>query len=63
MTSSGITRRQWLIGSVCLGLSLSMATAVEEPGFGVINNMEPYPRNADEALVRLENGNRRFWDD
>jgi len=62
MTSSGITRRQWLIASGCLGLSWGMTSAAESPGFGVIN-MEPYPRNADEALVRLKNGNRRFMDD
>lgn len=60
MTSHGITRRQWLIGSACLGLG--MATAAEAPRLGTIDT-EPYPRNADESLIRLKNGNRRFMDD
>ena len=46
----------------CLGLSLGMSAAAESPVFDVINT-EPYPRNADEALVRLKNGNRRFMDE
>jgi carbonic anhydrase len=57
-----MTRRQWLIGSGCLGLGLGMAAAGEAPRSGAIDT-EPYPRNADEALVRLKNGNRRFMEE
>jgi len=62
MTSSGMTRRQWLIGSGCLGLGMGTVLAAEAPRSGAIDT-EPYPRNADEALVRLKNGNRRFMEE
>ena len=53
MTSSGITRRQWLMASGCLGLSLGLTSAAESPGFGVIN-MEPYPPQCRRGISASE---------
>ncbi len=62
MTTSDITRREWLLGVGCLGLGIASAVADEAPRFDTIDT-EPYPRDASEALLRLRDGNRRFVDD
>ena len=62
MTSPLITRRHWLFGACCAGLGIASGVAAETPGLGAIDT-EPYPGDADEALVRLKNGNQRFMDD
>lgn len=57
-----MTRRQWLFGACCLSLSMSSCVSSEtvEP---VAIDMEPYPRDANEALARLIQGNQRFMAD
>ena len=62
MKKHGMTRREWLVGASCLGLGMLPACATQEPRSGTIS-LEPYPRNADEGLLRLQAGNRRFMDD
>jgi carbonic anhydrase len=62
VTGNGMTRRQWLIGSGCLGLGLTVASVAEVPVTGVAQT-EPYPADAQAALVRLKHGNRRFMND
>jgi carbonic anhydrase len=62
MTSPLITRRQWLFGACCAGLGIASGVAAETTGLGAIET-EPYPRDADEALARMKNGNQRFMDD
>ncbi|MEC4749163.1 carbonic anhydrase [Methylomicrobium sp. Wu6] len=61
MKKRGITRREWLAGASCLSLALVPACATQTPRAGAIS-LEPYPRNAAEALLRLKTGNRRFMD-
>ncbi len=62
MTASNITRRQWLLGVGCLGMGIASTAADEAPQFGAVDT-EPYPRDANKALMRLKDGNRRFIDD
>lgn len=62
MKKRGITRREWLVGASCIGLSMVPACAGKISRSGAIG-LEPYPRNAAEGLLRLKTGNRRFMDD
>jgi carbonic anhydrase len=62
MKKNGMTRREWLVGASCLGLSMVPACGTQAPRFGAVS-LEPYPRNAAEGLLRLKTGNRRFMDD
>jgi carbonic anhydrase len=62
MNKYGITRRDWLVGASCLGLGMVSACATQETCSGAFSP-EPYPRNAAEALLRLQIGNGRFMDD
>ena len=62
MTCPLITRRHWLLGACCTGLGIASGVAAETTGLDAIDT-EPYPRDANEALVRLKNGNQRFRDD
>ena len=62
MTTSDFTRRQWLLGAGGLGLGIALASAADAHQSDTIDT-EPYPNDADEALVRLQNGNRHFMDD
>jgi carbonic anhydrase len=57
-----ITRRDWIIGATCVGLSMLPACGIQAPRSDDIN-LEPYPRNAAEGLLRLKIGNRRFMED
>ncbi|MBL8497039.1 carbonic anhydrase [Nitrosomonas sp. JL21] len=65
MVNRNITRRQCLLGACGLGLGMAVGVKAETPSSNPINveNAEPYPRNASEALARLKDGNRRFMDD
>ncbi|HVP42414.1 MAG TPA: carbonic anhydrase [Terriglobales bacterium] len=64
MAISEMTRRQWLLGIGCAGLGIATAAGAEAPPFATSNSeSEPFPRDADEALMRLKAGNRRFVDD
>lgn len=62
MTSPLITRRKWLLSTCCLSLGMASCVTTEtvEP---VAIDREPYPRDANEALARLKQGNQRFMDD
>ncbi|NOT12534.1 MAG: carbonic anhydrase [Methylococcaceae bacterium] len=62
MTNPLMTRRQWLFGACCLSLGMSSCVSSEtiEP---VAIDMEAYPRDANEALARLIQGNQRFMAD
>ncbi|MGZ8094852.1 MAG: carbonic anhydrase [Methylosarcina sp.] len=62
MKKRGITRREWLVGTSCIGLGMVPACAIKTPCSGAIC-LEPYPGNAAEGLLRLKTGNRRFMDD
>ncbi len=62
MTCPLITRRHWLFGACCAGLGIASGVAAKTTGRGAIDT-EPYPRDANEALARLKNGNQRFRDD
>ena len=62
MTRLLITRRHWLFGACCAGLGIASGVAAEATGLGAIDT-EPYPRDANEALARLKNGNQRFMED
>ena len=62
MTCPLITRRHWLFGACCAGLGIASSVAAETIGLDAIDT-EPFPSNANEALVRLKNGNQRFRDD
>lgn len=62
MKEHGITRREWLTGAGCLGLSMVPACSSERVRLRAIDR-GPYPRNAAEGLRRLELGNRRFMED
>lgn len=57
-----VTRRQLLSGACCVGLGMAVGVAAETPTPGTID-VEPYPRDANEALARLKLGNQRFIDD
>ena len=57
-----ITRRRWLLSACCAGLGIAISNAAETISSNAIDT-EPYPSNANEALVRLINGNQRFIDD
>lgn len=61
MKEHGITRREWLTGAGCLGLSMVSACSSRVRSRAI--DRGPYPRNAAEGLRRLEIGNRRFMDD
>ncbi|GKS68922.1 carbonic anhydrase [Nitrosomonas sp. PY1] len=69
MSNRNITRRQCLVGACGLGgLGLGMALGVKAElsstkSINIENAEEPYPRNANEALVRLKEGNKRFIND
>jgi len=62
MTRPLITRRHWLFGTCCAGLVIASGGAAETTAPSAIEK-EPYPRDANEALARLKNGNQRFIDD
>ena len=62
MTTPLITRRQWLFGACCLSLGMSACATSETVKPGAIDK-EPYPRDANEALARLKQGNQRFMAD
>ncbi|MGZ8907662.1 MAG: carbonic anhydrase [Methylobacter sp.] len=62
MTNPLITRRQWLFGACCASLGMASCVADKASVPGLID-MVPYPRDADEALVRLKQGNQRFMND
>ncbi|UOA09473.1 carbonic anhydrase [Methylobacter sp. S3L5C] len=62
MTNPFITRRQWLFGACCAGLGIASGVVAETVNVGAIDT-ESYPSNANEALMRLKNGNQRFMDD
>ncbi|SDY02452.1 carbonic anhydrase [Nitrosomonas sp. Nm58] len=62
MANLKITRREWLAGTCGLGLGIALSIATKAPSSRSVD-MESYPRNADEALARLKNGNRRFMED
>jgi carbonic anhydrase len=62
MKKYGITRREWLAGASCLGLSMIPACTTQAPRFGPLGT-ESFPRNAAEGLLRLKAGNRRFMAD
>jgi carbonic anhydrase len=62
MKKYGINRREWLVGTSCLGLGLFPACSTQAPRSGAIST-EPYPRNAAEGVHRLKTGNRRFMED
>ena len=62
MTNPLITRRQWLFGACCAGLGIASGCATKTSALGAIDT-EPYPGDANAALARLKNGNRRFVDD
>ncbi len=55
--AKGLTRRQWLNASAILGLTAGEATAKPKPDF---HPPAPSPSSADDALLRLKDGNRRF---
>lgn len=59
-----ITRRQWLSSTCGLAMGMALGVAAEEHSTrsGAIDT-ELYPRNADEALARLQDGNQRFMDE
>jgi carbonic anhydrase len=57
-----ITRRDWIISATCVGLGMLPACGIQAPRSDDIN-LEPYPRNAAEGLLRLKIGNRRFMED
>ena len=52
-----ITRRRWLLSACCAGLGIAISNAAETISSNAIDT-EPYPSNANEALVRLINGNQ-----
>lgn len=62
MTKPLITRRQWLAAISSLGLATFSGC-----GLPIIREehprLEPYPRDAAEALLRLKTGNHRFMAD
>lgn len=62
MKKQGITRREWLVGASCLGLGMVTACGAQAPRSGTLD-LETFPRNAAEGLLRLKTGNRRFMDD
>ena len=62
MANPLITRRQWLLSNCCLSLGLASCATDKSSVLGRID-MEPYPDNADAALARLKQGNRRFIND
>lgn len=62
MTSPLISRRKWLLSTCCLSLGLASCTATQTVESIAIDS-EPYPRDANEALARLQQGNRRFMED
>ena len=62
MTNPLITRRRWLLSACCAGLGIAISNATETISSDIIDT-EPYPSNANEALLRLKNGNQRFVDD
>jgi carbonic anhydrase len=57
MKGYGLTRRQWLNGSACLGLAATESAAAQTDA-----DSEPYPTDAQAALQRLITGNRRFME-
>jgi carbonic anhydrase len=59
MNKFAITRREWLVSAGCLGLSALTGCTAQTPRSDSIG-LEPYPRNAAEALLRLKTGNQRF---
>jgi len=62
MIHTYITRRQWLYSACCLSLGMtSCATAERLESIAI--EVAPYPRDANEALARLKQGNRRFMAD
>lgn len=62
MENPHITRRQWLLGTCCLSLGMAACVTTDRVDSGAINR-EPYPRDANEALARLKQGNQRFMAD
>jgi carbonic anhydrase len=58
-----ISRRDWLIGASCVGLGMIPACGIQTPRSVDDIGLDPYPRNATEALLRLKIGNRRFMED
>jgi carbonic anhydrase len=58
MKGDGLTRRQWLNGSACLGLATTEAAAAPSDP----KDSEPYPTDAESALMRLKEGNGRFME-
>jgi len=62
MANPLITRRQLLFGTSCLSLGMASCISDETSIPGLID-AEPYPRDADEALARLKQGNQRFLND
>jgi carbonic anhydrase len=59
-----ITRRRWLMSACCAGLGAVMAQVrAAETVTSEVIDIEAYPSNASEALVRLKNGNQRFVDE
>jgi carbonic anhydrase len=61
MNTHSLTRRKWLIGAGSLGLSMVPSCTTKAPRSRI--DPDPYPRNADEGLLRLQTGNRRFMDE
>lgn len=62
MIHTHITRRQWLYSACCVSLGMaSCATAEKLESIAI--EVAPYPRDANEALARLKQGNRRFMAD
>ena len=62
MTSPLFSRRQWLLSAGYASLGIATGRTAETINSEVIDT-EPYPSNANEALVRLKNGNQRFMDE
>lgn len=62
MTSPLISRRKWLLSTCYLSLGLASCAATQTTESIAIDS-EPYPRDANEALARLQQGNRRFMED
>lgn len=54
-----LTRREWLVGAGCVGLSMLPACGIQ-PALTDNTILPPYPSNAAEALERLQSGNQRF---
>jgi carbonic anhydrase len=56
-----ITRRELLLSTGGLGLGMALGITTKIPPSRSID-IEPYPPNADEGLMRLKSGNRRFME-